>query len=431
MAAGDFGTAVAQAVKGRVATADLDDATAALIEDEASTSRASLDARIEAHLPSLAANLAVALDGQADVKAMATASAMSSPPAISLSSTTTLSGSSLIGPADTRFRTSGAETFIGTVASKTFLLPKAPVGFGAPPVASEYPWRVEFDFDGSAFEFIARCSAVPKFRIWVDSQPNSIAPVNYTLTDNSAQFCKVNFGSRAYRRIVLEGEHNWYFGGVQFLPTDTIMRPRTARGPRLAVVGDSYAVSYSGVNTRMLGYVPTMARILGVRDFSQSTAAGGTGFINPGAYAKYLDRLADVTAIAPDIVIATGTVNDSASTAAAVKSAAKTYVDAVRAALPAALVVLTGTLYAAAPTATFAQHTAALGEAADEEGVPFIDPSTWFTGTGTNTAPTGDGNADYYRALDTVHPTPAGHLYLGQRMAGAVQRILRGEMITT
>lgn len=371
------------------------------------------------------------LDSQTDVKAMATASAMSSPPTISLSATTTLAGSSLVAPSDTRFRISGAETFISTVAGKTFRLPLSPVGFGAPPFASEYPWRVEFDFDGSAFEFIGRCSATAKYRIWVDGQPHSVAPVNYTLTDNTAQFVKVNLGSRAYRRIVLEGEHNWYFGGIQNLPTDTVMRPRMPRGPRLAVVGDSYAVSFSGGNTRMLGYVPTMARLLGVRDFTQSTAAGGTGLIAPGSYAKYLDRLTDVTAYAPEIVIVQGTLNDGAYTATQVADAAQTYVGAVKSALPDALVVLVGTLYAAAPTATFAGHMAAMKAKAAAIGAPYIDPAAWFTGTGTNTAPTGDGNADYYRAVDTSHPTPAGQLYIGSRMAGAMQRILRGDTVAS
>lgn len=179
----------------------------------------------------------------------------------------------------------------------------------------------------------------------------------------------------------------------------------------------------------MLGYVPTMARLLGCRDFPQTTAAGGTGFINPGSYAKYLDRLPDVTAITPDIVIATGTLNDGAYTDVQVADAAEAYITAARAALPKALVVLTGTLYAATPTTTFVAHQAALKARAATIGVPYIDPSTWFTGTGTNVAPTGDGNADYYRASDTVHPSPAGQIYLGQRMAGAMQRVLGGDMV--
>lgn len=371
--------------------------------------------------------LAASLDGQTDVKAMANAAAMATPPTFSYSATTTLAGSTLAVPADPRFRTSGAETFSGLVAGKTFLMPAAPTGF--PLGASDYVWRVEFDFDGSDFELIARCSATAKWRLWVDGQPHSASPVNYTITDNTAKYLKVAFTSRAYRRIVFEGEGFWYFGGIQHRPTDTVMTPSTKRGPRLAVVGDSYAVASQGGNNRALGYVGKMARLIGSRDFTQSTAAGGTGLINRGSYAKYLDRLNDVTDIAPDIVLIQGTINDGSQAPAQVKDAAIGYINAVRAALPDALIVIVGTLYVATATATFSQHITALGEAAGDRGVPFINPSTWFTGTGTNVAPTGNGNADYYRASDRAHPSPAGHVYIGNRMAGAMQRILRGQMV--
>jgi hypothetical protein len=265
----------------------------------------------------------------------------------------------------------------------------------------------------------------------VDGQPHAASPVNYTITDNTAQFMKVAFGSRAYRKLVFEGEGNWYFGGIQHLPTDTVITPLLKRGPRLAVVGDSYAVGSQGGNNRALSYVPKMARSIGCRDFTMSTAAGGTGLIAPGAYVKYLDRIGDVTRITPDIVILQGTLNDGASTAADVKAAAIAYVNAVRAALPNALIVICGTLYAATPGATYTAHSVALGEAATDRGVPFINPIGWFNGTGTNVAPAGNGNADYYRASDTSHPSPIGHNYLGNRMAGAMQRILRGDMVAS
>jgi lysophospholipase L1-like esterase len=308
-------------------------------------------------------------------------------------------------------------------------LPTAPVGF--PPGASDYLWRVEFDFDGSDFELIARCSATAKWRLWVDGQPHAAAPVNYTITDNSAQFMKVSFGSRAYRKLVFEGEGNWYFGGIQTLPVDTVSPPSTKRGPRLALVGDSYAVGSQGGNQRGLSYVPKMSRLLGCRDFTMTTAAGGTGLIAPGTYAKYQDRLADVTAYAPDIIIVQGTLNDGAQTAADVKAAAISYVNAARAALPNALIVLVGTLYAATPGATYTAHAQAIADAATDRGVPYINPIGWFTGTGNNTAAAGNGNADYYRASDGAHPSPLGHDYIANRMAGAMRRILRGDMVAS
>ena len=50
-------------------------------------------------------------------------------------------------------------------------------------------------------------------------------------------------------------------------------------------------------------------------------------------------------------------------------------------------------------------------------GVTFLDVSGYYTGTGHVGGETGAGNSDLYVGPDRVHPTAAGHLYLGSRLA--------------
>ncbi|HEY5668002.1 MAG TPA: hypothetical protein VIR03_02435, partial [Candidatus Saccharimonadales bacterium] len=45
----------------------------------------------------------------------------------------------------------------------------------------------------------------------------------------------------------------------------------------------------------------------------------------------------------------------------------------------------------------------------------------WIDGTGTTGSTVSDGNADVYVSADAIHPSPAGHVYLGQRLARAIK----------
>ena len=50
-------------------------------------------------------------------------------------------------------------------------------------------------------------------------------------------------------------------------------------------------------------------------------------------------------------------------------------------------------------------------------GVTFLDVSGYHTGTGHIGGETGAGNSNLYVGPDRVHPTAAGHLYSGSRLA--------------
>jgi lysophospholipase L1-like esterase len=45
----------------------------------------------------------------------------------------------------------------------------------------------------------------------------------------------------------------------------------------------------------------------------------------------------------------------------------------------------------------------------------------WQTGTGTVAHPKGDGNGDLYVSADGTHPTEAGSVYLGTRLAETIK----------
>lgn len=49
---------------------------------------------------------------------------------------------------------------------------------------------------------------------------------------------------------------------------------------------------------------------------------------------------------------------------------------------------------------------------------------TWMTGTGNTTNLQNDSNADIYTGPDNTPPTPAGHIYLGRRLAQAIAAAL-------
>lgn len=71
---------------------------------------------------------------------------------------------------------------------------------------------------------------------------------------------------------------------------------------------------------------------------------GGTGLIsnNAGAKTTYIQRLADITLFAPDVLIINGAHNDDSYTSAARQTAMATYLAAVRAALPRCSIGIVG-----------------------------------------------------------------------------------------
>jgi len=216
----------------------------------------------------------------------------------------------------------------------------------SPSAALVSPLKVSFMLDGIAFEVRAR-NANGKYRVWVDDQLVSETAVSL-VNDGTDGYTLVTLADKRPRRIDLE-LYNVPFGGIVTAATDSVWSA-PLRGPRTIFVGDSFAEGTGSPNTGADCLVRAFGHALGW-DEVVASPIGGTGYLNPGSYVKYRDRLAaDVIAYAPEVVVWSGGINDSpvtnpAWTAAAVGAEASACFAAVTAALPNALQIVNGTWY--------------------------------------------------------------------------------------
>jgi lysophospholipase L1-like esterase len=288
---------------------------------------------------------------------------------------------------------------------------------------------VEFDFDGQAFEVDSNCSSTnTSFRVWANEQEGAtFGPTAGT----GRRLVKVDFGSRAYRRVVIEFDNQSYFAGINVGGSDSVIPPSSKAPLKFAGVGDSYMFGQgyrSGTNSAR-SYFTTLARGLGFTNHHRY-AVSGTGFVvySGTTGLNYAARIGDVLSYQPDVVLVQGSINDSTQTAAAVTTAAANYLTALKAGLPPpSRIVVTSPLHVIASTAGDITAAAAIKAAAAAVGVPFIDATNtnWFLGTGNTTTPTGTGNADFYQSGTVAnHPSPAGHIYLGQQLVREVAAAL-------
>jgi lysophospholipase L1-like esterase len=66
-------------------------------------------------------------------------------------------------------------------------------------------------------------------------------------------------------------------------------------------------------------------------------------------------------------------------------------------------------------------HLAIVSAATNNSNVTaLINPRGWITGTGKVGSTTGSGNADLFTTSDSIHPTQAGHDFLGYNVASAI-----------
>jgi lysophospholipase L1-like esterase len=185
------------------------------------------------------------------------------------------------------------------------------------------------------------------------------------------------------------------------------------------VISDSYALNNPPVFTvslaARLGWTMTL------------DAQGGTGYAS-GVQGStwFADRVSTAIAAHPDIVMVVGSVNDQSKNLVTVQAQALATLSALKAAIATVYAVVfngsdgwtnaQGSIGAIGMVAT----RDAIKAGAIAAGVRFIDGVGWISGTGGVGAETGDGNADVYIETTLVHPSAAGHAYLGDRLAFAI-----------
>lgn len=300
--------------------------------------------------------------------------------------------------------------------------------------------RIEFDFDGQAFAFRLQNVANAFFRIFVDERPHMIgmAPVNGVTgaTGTGTNHYKVDLGSRAYRRIQIEwaaqSSAPTSFSGIVHAPTDTVFPP-SIPSPRVLWIGDSYPYGIGATANNQACSIMT-ARLLGFSDIWNFAAFPSTGVTktdtssNTGPYNTRLDTDVIPYVRDGDIIFYQNSLNDAASTAAAITAQATADLTKLKSACPNAKIIALSPLFVATPPPEYLTVRTAGGDAAAAAVVPYVDLLSQslkaFTGTGTVAAPTGDGNADYYRHSDGVHPVTEGHLAIARFLAAQIAPLI-------
>lgn len=300
------------------------------------------------------------------------------------------------------------------------------------------PWLVAFDYDGQEFEIKAWTAGSPRgeYRLWVDGQP--MAQSLAVLGASGAWAIKVRFPTAQLRRVVLEVDSGFNFGGVWREPTAVVSSSSIPAAPKkLAVLGDSlvWGAGIVASGQQALGFVPQLGRLLGWA--VTNLGIGGTGWatdVTTGVTAvRFSQRLADIYTAAPDVVLIPGSQNDKAAAAGAINTEVAASIAAIKTNLPSAKIILASTLFPAVPTTARGGFDVARRAVMDAEvksavdattGASYIDASSWFTGTGRVGTPDG-GNADWFRtSIDWAHPSAEGHTYLARRFAPELKRLV-------
>lgn len=183
----------------------------------------------------------------------------------------------------------------------------------------------------------------------------------------------------ARHRIRLEFSGYVFFAGVAVSATGSISAPETAKLLRIGVFGDSF-VEPTVTDPDPLMFARGWVQHLGYRlrnvDMG-SIGKGGTGYLNPGSFVKYGDRIADPIAFAPNILFVYGSSNDfSQGTTAQIATAATACWTALKAALPNTQIIIIGPQYWRGfqfYSAGYLGQRDALKSAATALGLPFID----------------------------------------------------------
>ncbi|MEU7435721.1 hypothetical protein AB0B07_33510 [Streptomyces sioyaensis] len=339
-----------------------------------------------------------------------------------------LSGTDVTGP----FTYAGAGNFtIGSVSPDTsYVLP-----------LSKYPntyasgqgiWSVEFGTDAQTMQVRMKyISSATMFRLSVDGRKvTDLMQSSGGTTAGSGHLITIDLGSATPRRIRLDFA-TFPFGGV-YLPPSATMWKVPLQGGRLMVLGDSISDgSAQNTGAGAGSWFARAARLLGATD-AWEQGRGGTGYITPGSYATFGDRVAaDVVAWAPTRLVIWGGYNDNTGSQSAIGTAAASLFSVVKTGLPACQVLVIGCWApTASPAGSITNTDTTLRTQAAAAGFPFVSPITGsvYDATGTLVVTQGawitSGNAAGYIGGDSVHPTDAGHVYLSRRIVAAWREVL-------
>lgn len=282
------------------------------------------------------------------------------------------------------------------------------------------PYLVDIMTDTLSQEFLLIVKNTKAFiEVWVDGQ--KALPVTFA-GNTPGTFYRLRITDTVKRprhiKIRLKGVN---IQGQLSLTTDSIWRPTMPLYTgRWGFIGDSYVASAQDSNGR--SFINEIADMLAIEPMPSGES--GTGYIannggTSGATA-FGGRAGYYAGQNMDAFVFIGSQNDDSSSASAIQAAATAAYAGIATSFPGIPVIVFGpAFYTATDSPTRdANDTAVLAAAALAPNViGYHSMKGWITGTGNGSSPQGDGNADLYIATDGVHPTNAGHVYFGQRMA--------------
>jgi lysophospholipase L1-like esterase len=149
---------------------------------------------------------------------------------------------------------------------------------------------------------------------------------------------------------------------------------------------------------------------------------GGSGYARAPTFRS---RIATVTAANPDVIVIEGGINDVPEVGvslAALTAEVPLFFAALRAAHPTIpIYVLSPQRTGRVLTDIVAAMAVIRAGALAYSCTYVLDWMYWITGTGNVAAPTGDGNADLYINADGIHPSAAGTVFLGDKLASVIR----------
>ncbi len=153
----------------------------------------------------------------------------------------------------------------------------------------------------------------PRFGlVLVNGRRVQATPVIATATAGAGYSATLTFPTAAKRRIKIYGlNHNLgQFGGIA-TGAGAITKPTSTIQRRVVILGDSFANGSTGVSA-LETFCWDVARGMNSDDIVQ-VGIGGTGFVNDGgdANGRFINRVPDVLALKPDVLLIVGGANDS------------------------------------------------------------------------------------------------------------------------
>lgn len=350
--------------------------------------------------------------------------------------------------------------------------------------AAGWEGRTGFWYTGQKFGiYFNALAAAVQIQVWVNCQPiATTVPQPSGLTIGARYHYEIDFGSSGTRLVeYMISRTLGQINGVTVEPGASIRRAPLR--PKMAVLGDSTSAGANGVNFYDI-WPDQCAPLFGMDHWKLSI--GGTGYSTLTGTSAYIDRVSDVVAVAPDILIISGGQNDQAQSTAQMTALATTLFQTLQAALPNTIIMALGChqvnelvsgvrknvdegikaaaaacsipfrslidpcgLYDTTTTHTISTayavgdrvrdttnsrnvwvcHTAHTSGGANPDVTKFYAQS-FITGQGKVGATTGRGNADLFVGSDGIHYTKAGHAAYAGWVADWIAATLRALILT-